>query len=93
MLAPLVICAFNRVDVLKNTVASLVANELALETELYIFVDGPRDNKEGEADKVRNVADFAKTVTGFKSVTVNASPTNKGLAKSITEPTLKRGIF
>lgn len=83
MLAPLVICAFNRVDVLKNTVASLVANELALETELYIFVDGPRDNKEGEADKVRNVVDFAKTVTGFKSVMVNASPTNKGLAKSI----------
>lgn len=82
--APLVICAFNRADVLKNTVVSLVANELALETDLYIFVDGPRENKEGEADKVRIVVDFAKTVTGFKSVTVNASPTNKSLAKSIT---------
>lgn len=82
--APLIICAFNRVDVLKNTIASLQANELAAETELYIFVDGPRANKEGEAEKVKVVLDYANTVSGFKSVTVTASSANKGLAKSIT---------
>lgn len=81
---PLIICAFNRVDVLKNTVASLQANELSTETDLYIFVDGPRANVEGESSKVKAVVDFAHTVTGFKSVTVYASSVNKGLARSIT---------
>lgn len=84
MLAPLIICAFNRADVLKNTVASLQANELATDTDLFIFVDGPRINKVGEAEKVKVVVDLAHTVTGFKSVTVNASSVNKGLARSIT---------
>lgn len=83
-LAPLVICAFNRTDVLKSTITSLQANDLADETELYIFVDGPRANKEGESDKVKEVVRVAESAIGFKSVTVTASPENKGLAKSIT---------
>lgn len=82
--APLIICAFNRADVLKSTVESLLANDLADQTDLYIFVDGPRAKIEGEAEKVKIVVDFANTVTGFKSVTVTASHANKGLAKSIT---------
>ena len=83
-LAPLIICAFNRADVLKSTIASLQANELAAETNLYIFVDGPRVNKEHEAEKVNKVVKIAESATGFKSVTVKTSAENKGLAKSIT---------
>ena len=83
-IAPLVICAFNRADVLKATVASLQANQLANQTDLYIFVDGPRANKEGEQSKVNEVVRVAESVTGFKSVSVNISSENKGLARSIT---------
>lgn len=81
--APLIICAFNRLDVLKNTIESLQANELASMTDLYIFIDGPRLSKVGEAEKVNKVVNYANTVSGFMKVSVIVSPINKGLAKSI----------
>lgn len=83
MLAPIVIFAFNRLDVLKRTVDSLLQNKEAVESELYVFVDGPRKNKEGEAEKVSLVQDYIKTITGFKTVHYTFSPINKGLANSI----------
>ena len=52
MLAPIIIFAFNRLDVLKRTVDSLLQNKEAAESELFVFVDGRRKNKEGEVEKV-----------------------------------------
>ena len=83
MLAPIIIFAFNRLDVLKRTIDSLLQNKEASESELYVFVDGPRKNKEGEAEKVSLVQDYVKTITGFKSLHYTFSTTNKGLANSI----------
>ena len=83
MLAPIVVIAFNRPNVLKSTLDSLANNKPAKESELYVFVDGPREGKEGEKEKVARVVEVAKAATGFKRLQVIESPSNKGLAKSI----------
>lgn len=81
MPAPVVVFGFNRPDVFGKTIRALKNNSLATDTNLYIFIDGPRN--EEDAPKVDDVVKIAHAVTGFKSVTVNASPLNKGLANSI----------
>lgn len=83
-LAPIAIIAFNRADALRSTIHSLEANPLAEQSDLYIYIDGPRMTKKGEFEKVQRVKSVAETVKGFKSVTINAFEYNKGLAKSIT---------
>ena len=83
-LSPIAVIAFNRADTLKATLASLAANPLADQSDLYIFIDGPRANKKGEASKVQKVKEVSEQARGFKSVTIKASENNKGLAKSIT---------
>lgn len=81
--APIVIFAFNRLLPLKATINSLRKNTESKDSDLYIFVDGARKNKEGEADKVRAVQDYVKGVTGFKSIQYVFSTKNKGLGPSI----------
>ena len=81
--APIIIFAFNRLEPLKATVTSVLQNSEASESDLYVFVDGARPNIEGEAEKVNAVQDYVKTISGFKSITVRFSETNKGLGPSI----------
>lgn len=83
MLAPIIIFAFNRLDALKNTVASLLKNEEAKDSELFVFVDGPRINKDCEAEKIKAVQDYVKTICGFKRIEYSFSNENKGLGHSI----------
>ena len=81
--APIIIFAFNRLDALRNTVESLRKNTEAAESNLYVFVDGARPNKEGEDIKVRLVQDFVANIYGFKSLHYTFSKENKGLGPSI----------
>ncbi len=83
ILSPIAVIAFNRPDSLKATLTSLAANPLADQSDLFIFIDGPRENKSGEVEKVEKVKTVAEAAKGFKSITIKASPQNKGLAKSI----------
>ena len=39
--------------------------------------------KEGDLEGVASVGSYIKTITGFKSITITESPTNKGLANSV----------
>lgn len=81
--SPIIIFAFNRSDSLKATVESILENSEAAESDLYVFVDGARINKEGEYEKVRIVQDYVKKVTGFKSVHYTFAEQNRGLGPSI----------
>lgn len=83
MYAPIVLFAFNRLEPLKACVASLLCNTEAEETDLIVFVDGPRANKDGEAEKVEAVRLFAESITGFKSLETHFSDSNKGLGPSL----------
>lgn len=84
MLAPVIVFAYNRADHLEKTLDALSKNRLANETELFIFVDGPK--KEAEHEKNEAVYQVAKKFLDserFYKVTIERSPKNKGLANSI----------
>lgn len=81
--APIILFAFNRLESLKATVASVLRNSEATESDLYVFVDGARPNKQGEMKKVHEVHEFVKTISGFKSVNYIFAKQNKGLGPSI----------
>ena len=83
MFAPIVLFAFNRLEPLKACVASILRNSEAAESDLVVFVDGPRANKEGEAEKVDSVRQFVNCISGFNSIETHFSETNKGLGPSI----------
>lgn len=83
MYAPIVLFAFNRLEPLKRCVASLLDNSEAAETELFVFVDGPRANKTGEAEKVESVRQFVKEIKGFKTIETHFSDVNHGLGSSL----------
>lgn len=85
MLAPIIVFAFNRPEALKNTIHSLLQNEEAKDSDLYVFVDGARPNKTGEKEKVQAVQDIVKKITGFKSIHYAFSEINKGLGNSIIQ--------
>ena len=79
--APIVIFAFNRAKLLADLVDSLKKCRESAESDLYIFVDGPRSST--EETLVQEVRNVAKGVTGFRSVTYHFSEANKGLGTSI----------
>ncbi len=79
--APIALFVFRRLEHVQLTVEALAANELASESELYIFCDGPRSaHDEAAVSEVRN---YVKTVAGFAQVTVIEREKNIGLAQSI----------
>ena len=83
-LAPVIIFGFNRRTKLERTVSSLLNNPEAIDTDIYIYIDGARGEfEEREVESVRAYAQSLKNIPGFKSVTIKASGYNKGLANSI----------
>ena len=83
MYAPIILFAFNRLEPLKACVASLLKNTEAVESDLIVYVDGPRPNKDGENEKVDAVKQFLNNISGFKSIETHFSDINKGLGPSL----------
>ena len=81
--APIVIFGFNRLEPLKACVEALLANSEAKDTDLFVFVDGPREGNPDEAKKVAKVRDYAASITGFLSLHTYFSDVNKKLGPSI----------
>ena len=80
---PLVIFTYNRLDTLELVIKSLQKNILADETDLFIFSDFAR--KEKDIESVNRVRSFLNSVDGFRSVTIIERKENYGLAKNIIE--------
>ncbi len=80
-LAPIALFVYNRPEHARRTIESLKANDLASESQLIVFSDGPR-NAEARV-KVQEVRELIRGVNGFRSVTIHESPENRGLAKAI----------
>lgn len=86
MLAPIVLFVYNRLWHTRQTVEALKRNELAYDSELYIFADGPKiDANAEQRNNIRLVREFIHSIDGFKSIKIIEAPTNKGLANSIIE--------
>ena len=86
-LAPIVLFVYNRPWHTHQTVEALQKNELANESELFIYSDAPK-NEETQS-KVKEVRDYIKTVDGFKKVTIIEREKNWGLANSIIDGVTK----
>jgi len=80
-LAPIVLFTYKRLETLKITITALLANRLAAESDLIIYSDGAK--KQEDELIIQEIRTYLKTITGFKSVRIHASATNKGLATSI----------
>lgn len=82
--APIALFAYNRPELLRETLKSLQANHGASESELYIFCDGPKaDATEADREKIRRVRQVAQLENWCGTVTVIEKETNQGLASSI----------
>jgi acetyltransferase-like isoleucine patch superfamily enzyme len=86
-LAPIVLFVYNRPWHTVQTVEALLKNELAKESELYVYCDNAKNKDARESvDDVRNYID---TIDGFKKVTVIKRKKNWGLADSIIDGVTK----
>jgi glycosyltransferase involved in cell wall biosynthesis len=66
-----------------RTLEALAKNELACQSDLFIFSDAARNSSEiGHVDEVR---DLIQNIKGFRNVTVNERKENFGLARNIVE--------
>ena len=84
MLAPIVLFVYNRPRHTQQVVEALQRCELALESNLCIFADGPKANAtEEQKTKISEVRKYIHSIDGFHSVTIEESEINKGLADSV----------
>ena len=80
-LAPICLFTYNRLEETKLTIEHLQKNNLAKESNIYIFSDGAKN--ESSFNSVQAVRQYLKTVDGFNQITVIEAAVNKGLAESI----------
>lgn len=88
--APVALFVYNRADNTRRTLEALLANELARETDLYVFSDGGRDTRSwDQVNQVRNLLygmrDRILTQGLMRSVTLVMRPENIYLERNITE--------
>ena len=84
--APVIMFVYNRADHFMLTYKALAACRGAVDTELFIFSDGAKN--EGAAEGVRRVREAAQKIKNsddFKAVEITESKVNKGLARSVID--------
>ena len=77
---PVIIFAYNRAKHLKRLINSLLQNAESSETNVVIFADGAKNQGD---EKVAEVAETIREISGFKSIRAVFRNTNIGLAKNI----------
>ncbi len=85
-LAPIVLFAYKRPEHTLACLQSLKQNKLAKESELYVYLDGPK--KDATPEDLRSISEVKKTVLQelwCKKVHLQESKENKGLAKSVLD--------
>ena len=80
-LSPIALFTYNRPVHTRRTVEALQQNRLSAQSSLFIFSDGPKDEK--SQIKVQEVRNYLKTIDQFKSVKIIERKNNFGLAANI----------
>lgn len=80
-LAPIVIFAFNRPNHLAELLKSLSQNKEFAQSELFIYVDGPRDNS--DIKLVQETREVAKSFSGMEAKNLVIREQNLGLGSSL----------
>ena len=86
-LAPIVLFVYNRVNHTKRTIEALKRNELANQSEIFIYSDGEKN--EYDMEKVKLVRGYINNIDGFKNITIIEREKNLGLAESIIDGVTK----
>lgn len=83
-LAPIVLFVYNRPWHTEQTLRALQQNDLASESELYIYADGPKPNvEEKQLQQIKQVREIIRREQWCGMVHIIESETNKGLADSV----------
>ena len=80
-LAPIAIFGYNRPNHLKRCLESLQNNKEAIFSDVYIFLDGPKNNS--ESSRVEATRAVAKLPYRFGKISITEQEENLGLGKSI----------
>lgn len=80
-MSPIVIFCYKRKAHIEKLIASLLLNQEAHESDLVIFSDGARGDR--DANEVEEVRQYIHGIKGFKSVKINCRDSNYGLSLSI----------
>lgn len=81
--APILLFAYNRPEHVRRNIQALLKNELAAESELFIYSDAAKDETSQAA--VKEVRAFIRSIQGFKKITITERAENWGLARSIID--------
>lgn len=83
-LAPIVLFCYNRPSHVEQTLIALSKNELADQSVLYIYCDGPKENATNEQiNNIKLTREVVRKEGWCKEVHIIESEKNKGLANSI----------
>ena len=83
-LAPIVIFSYNRPCHLRRTIDALSRNDLAVESDLFIYCDGAKSNaSEDQLEAIARNRCVANEAQGFRSLHVVERESNHGLANNI----------
>ncbi len=82
ILAPITLFVYNRPWHTQQTIEALRKNELASQSELFIYADGEKTPND---PKVAEVRAYIKTITGFKNITIIERDKSWGLADNIID--------
>jgi len=82
MNAPVALFGYNRPLHLHKAIEALKKNPESPDTDLFVFIDGPKDNDQA-TDAIHKCRDLALSISGFKNVTTHIQGENLGLAASI----------
>ena len=82
--APVVIFTYKREKHFRQTTEALSRCTLSKETDVYIFIDGPRSGQDREkVQAIREYAESLESKNWFGSLHIEASEQNKGLSASV----------
>lgn len=81
--APILLFVYNRPEHVRRNIQALLKNELAAESELFIYSDAAKDETSQAA--VKEVRAFIQSIQGFKKITITERAENWGLARSIID--------
>ncbi len=86
MAAPIALFVYNRPEHTRKTIVALQRNDLAKDSVLYVFCDGPKsDATDEELERLKKTQEIVASIKGFQRVELIKKEFNIGLAQSIRE--------
>jgi len=80
-LAPIILFAYNRPNHTRRVLEAIASNAEAKDSELHVFIDGPREKK--DIEKTAEVKSIVQSKLWCKEVYVNTSDKNYGTSSQI----------